>query len=137
MENDGSENKSELSAAEQDTSEAEGDVELHFTTMENDGSDNKSETFSVENHTSEAEGDVELYFTTMENDGSDNKSETFAVEKHTSEAERDVELPVTLYSQRSLINVLTTVGTILVVSCCSLVQMKCDQQYSNIFHNQL
>ena len=72
-----------------------------------------------------------------ENDGSDNKSETFAVEKHTSEAERDVELPVTLYSQRSLINVLTTVGTILVVSCCSLVQMKCDQQYSNIFHNQL
>ena len=82
-----------------------------------------------------------LFFIKMENDGGDKKSEKLAAEEDTSEADGDVELSASLCSQRSLKNVLTTVGNILEVSCCSLVQMKCYQplyqQCSNICHNQL
>ena len=63
----------------------------------------------------------------MENDSGDKKSEKLAAEEDTSEADGDVELSASLCSQRSLKNVLTTVGNILEVSCCSLVQMKCYQ----------
>ena len=62
----------------------------------------------------------------MENDDSDKKSEKLTAEQDTYETEGDVELSATLGSQRSLNNVLTTVGNILEVieSCCSLVQMQ-------------
>ena len=82
----------------------------------------------------------------MENDGSDNKSEKFTTEQDTSETEGDVELSATLCSQRSLNNVLATVGNILEVSWLLLPDANemtvinnrsINSTHWNIFHNQL